>query len=296
MSDNSKKRKELMDFLGVKAGEEACSKIIETGYKENYIITKVCLNETIPAILIKPTKPNGKMIPLLYCHAAPKDYKIGKNELINSINELQQPTYARLLVEMNYCVICIDNLGFGERSERSFESYYKEYIFNGKNILGKFISDNLLALEYLLSLDDIDEKEMTVMGFSMGSTIAIYLAAIDTRIAYCFEMCGITDSDFLLKTRAYDMRSMYFFVYGMAESFSTSDICAMIAPRVHYSFAGNQDPRTPPEGLDNIDRKLKSVYQALGSPNNWMLHRYNAGHKETKNMRKQVKKYLQKGK
>jgi len=293
MSDN-KKRKELWNLLGITTKEEASSKIIETGYAENYMITKVCLNETIPAILIKPAKPKGKMIPLLYCHAAPNDYKIGKNELIDPISEMQQPAYAKVLTEMNYCVMCIDNLGFGERSERSFENYCKEYIYHGKNILGKFISDNLIALEFLLSLDDIEKKEMTVMGFSMGSTIAIWLAAIDIRIKYCLEMCGITDSDFLLKTKAYDTRSMYFFVYGMAERFSTSDICAMIAPRVHYSFAGIQDPRTPPEGLDNINSKLKSVYRAIGSPNNWMLHCYNSGHKETKNMRRQVIKYLQK--
>lgn len=296
MSDNKKKRKELLNLLGIKSREEVFSKIIETGYAENYIITKICLNETIPAIFIKPAKPKGKMIPLLYCHAAPKDYKIGKNELIDSINELQQPAYAKVLTEMNYCVICIDNLGFGERSERSFESHCKEYIFHGKNILGKFVSDNLIALEYLLSIDDIEKKEMTVMGFSMGSTIAIWLAAIDTRIKYCFEMCGITDSDVLLKTKAYDTRSMYFFVHGMAERFSTSDICTMIAPRVHYSFAGIRDPRTPPEGLDNIDSKLKSVYKMLGSSGNWRLHCYNAGHKETKNMRKQAIKYLKKDK
>lgn len=296
MLDSKKKRQELLNLLGIKGREEVSSKIIETGYKDNYIITKICLNETIPAIFIKPANSKGKMIPLLYCHAAPKDYKIGKNELIDSIKELQQPAYARVLAEMNYCVICIDNLGFGERSERSFESHCKEYIFHGKNILGKFVSDNLIALEYLLSLYDIEKKEMTVMGFSMGSTVAIWLAAIDTRIKYCFEMCGITDSDVLLKTKAYDTRSMYFFVHGMAKRFSTADLCAMIAPRVHYSFAGLRDPRTPPDGLDNIDSKLKSVYQAGGLPNNWVLHRYNAGHKETKNMRKQVIKYLQKDK
>jgi len=291
MSDN-KTREEMLGILGIKPQKEVCSKIIKTEYIENYTITKVLLNEKIPAILVKPIKAIGKMMPLLYCHAAPKDCKVGKDELVDSIGELQQPAYAKILTEMNYCVICIDNLGFGERIERSFENYCKEYIFHGKNILGKFVSDNLIALEYLLSLDDINKKDMTVMGFSMGSTIAIWLAAIDTRIKYCFEMCGITDSDLLLKSKAYDTRSMYFFVYGMAERFSTSDICAMIAPRVHYSFAGIRDPRTPLEGLDSIDNKLKSVYQALGSPNNWKLHRYNSGHMETKNMRKHVIKYL----
>ena len=74
--------------------------------------------------------------------------------------------------------------------------------------------------------------------------------------------------------------------------FTTADINALIAPRAHLSLAGNQDPLTPPKGLDRVDADLKKVYADEGRPEAWQLLRWNVGHAETAEMRAEVVKFL----
>jgi hypothetical protein len=60
------------------------------------------------------------------------------------------------------------------------------------------------------------------------------------------------------------------------------------------SLAGNLDALTPPAGLERIDRQLKKVYAAAGRPDNWKLLRYDAGHQETAEGRREILAFLKK--
>ena len=46
-------------------------------------------------------------------------------------------------------------------------------------------------------------------------------------------------------------------------------------------------------GLKRIDAELKKVYAALGRPDNWRLVRYETGHQETADGRREVLEFLQ---
>jgi hypothetical protein len=67
---------------------------------------------------------------------------------------------------------------------------------------------------------------------------------------------------------------------------------ALIAPRAHLSLAGDRDALTPITGLDKIDRELQQVYASAGHPENWKLLRYDVGHRETPEMREQIRKWF----
>ena len=74
--------------------------------------------------------------------------------------------------------------------------------------------------------------------------------------------------------------------------FTTAQINALIAPRPHLATAGNRDDLTPAAGLDRIERELRGVYQSLGQPAHWKLLRYDVGHAEPLEMRRDILAFL----
>lgn len=64
----------------------------------------------------------------------------------------------------------------------------------------------------------------------------------------------------------------------------------------YLALAGLRDPLTPIDGLDIIEAELNQVYSQLGVAEKWRLKRYDAGHRETAEGRKEVlavlKEYL----
>jgi hypothetical protein len=78
----------------------------------------------------------------------------------------------------------------------------------------------------------------------------------------------------------------------LLKHFTTAQINSLIAPRPHLATAGNRDDLTPAAGLDRIERELRGVYQNLGQPANWKLLRYDVGHAEPPEMRRDILAFL----
>jgi len=129
---------------------------------------------------------------------------------------------------------------------------------------------------------------------SMGSTMAWWLGALDTRIKTVVDICCLTDFHALIDARGLDGHGIYYYVPGLLRQFTTAGINALIAPRPHLSLAGNLDPLTPPAGLDRIDRELKGLYSAQRAPDAWRLVRSDTGHFETARMRAEALAFLEK--
>jgi hypothetical protein len=81
-------------------------------------------------------------------------------------------------------------------------------------------------------------------------------------------------------------------VPSLLKHFTTAQINSLIAPRPHLATAGKLDALTPPAGLDRIDRELRGVYQRLGHAENWKLLRYDVGHAEPPEMRRDILAFL----
>jgi len=156
------------------------------------------------------------------------------------------------------------------------------------------VYDTIRAVDYVTSRPDVDAARLGTLGLSMGSTMAWWLAALDTRIKVCVDICCLTDFHALIESRGLDGHGIYYFVPSLLKHFTTGQINALIAPRAHLSLAGNYDPLTPPAGLDRIDRELREVYAAEGAAEAWKLSRYDIGHFETAAMRAEVVAFLKK--
>lgn len=248
--------------------------------------------EPVPAYFVKPRQVQGSIPCILYNHAHGGKYDIGKEELLVGRSALQSPPYAQALTTQGWGALCIDAWAFGERATRSESAIFKEMLWQGRVMWGMMVYDSLQALDYLCTRPDVDAERLGTLGMSMGSTMAWWLAALDTRIKVCVDICCLTDFQALIDSDGLDLHSIYYYVPSLLKYFSTAQINALISPRPHLALAGDQDPLTPPVGLDRIDIALRQVYANAGCPEAWRLSCHHAKHEETAAMRQEAISFL----
>jgi dienelactone hydrolase len=222
---------------------------------------------------------------ILYSHAHGNDYVRGKDELVDGNALLQKPSWADALAQMGYAVLCIDLWMFGERRGRAEGELFRQMLWSGQVLWGMMVFDSLRALDYLEGRDDVDAARIGTLGMSMGSTMSWWVAALDTRVKVCVDICCLGDFDALIATRALERHGLYYWVPGLLKHFSAGEINALIAPRPHLALAGIYDPLTPLEGLQRIDAYLRETYTACGHSDAWQLSAHPCGHIETAAMR-----------
>jgi len=299
VANKEKRRRQLYERLGdlPDRSQEISVSTIAQEERESYTLEKLLLGlnsiEPVPAYFVRPTGGNGRLPTILYNHAHGGNYELGKEELLIGRQALQRPPYAEELAQRGYAALCIDTWAFGERRGRSESEIFKEMLWTGKVMWGMMVYDSLRAIDYLVSRSDVDAGRLGTIGISMGSTMAWWVAALDTRIKVCVDICCLTDYQALIDTRGLDGHGIYYYVPNLLKHFSTAQINALIAPRPHLSLAGNYDRLTPPAGLERIDRELCQVYGREGAPKAWKLSRYDIGHFETAAMRAEILAFLE---
>lgn len=248
--------------------------------------------EPVPAYVTLPLDACGPTPAVLYNHAHGSDYALGKDELLNGRSHLQAPPYAEALAREGVAALCIDHWVFGERATRTESAAFKQMLWEGRVLWGMMVYDSLRALDFLVERPEVDPARIGTLGLSMGSTMAWWVAALDTRVQVCVDLCCLTDYQALIDAGGLDGHGVYYYVPRLLKHFTSAEINALIAPRPHLGLAGDRDPLTPPAGLDRIDAALRDAYAAAGAPEAWRLLRYDCGHQETPGMRVEVIEWL----
>jgi hypothetical protein len=298
MKDKELLRKELYALLGrlPDRTRSISVELVSTEENDGVIIDKLLLDinglQKVPAFFTKPKNAKGKLPVVLFNHSHFGQYEVGKSEFVQGREEMQAPPYAFALAQEGYAGLCLDAWGFGERLGKSELNLFKEMLWKGQVLFGMMVYDNIRALDYLDSREDIDADRVATMGMSMGSTMAWWLAALDERIKVVVDLNCLTDFHTLLEKNNLDLHGIYYYVPDLLNHFSTSTINGLISPRPHFSLAGKFDPLTPLEGLSIIDEQLKNRYAKDGTPEAWKLKLYEVGHEETAEMRADVLQFL----
>lgn len=248
--------------------------------------------QPVPALLLRPRGVPARGL-MLYCHAHGGRFEIGKEELLAGRPALQSPPYGQVLPALGWAVLAIDHWGFGERQAPGERALVKRALWQGETLWGWRVHDTLAALDWLRTQPGFAALPVVTLGLSMGSTMALWAAALDERIAACLELCCAAEYDALLASGGFDRHGEYFFVPGLRREFTLAEIAALIAPRPHLSCAGRADPLTPPAGLESLDRALRLAYAALDAPSAWHQHVEGGGHAETAAMRAAVLEWLE---
>jgi len=298
--DKEAQRKILYQLLGrLPERERPISvKVVSREETDELIVEKLLLDlngiEMVPAYFTKPKNATGKLPVILFNHSHFGQYEVGKDEYLFGRKEMQSPPFAVDLAREGYAGLCIDSWGFGERHGKAEIDIFKEMLWKGQVMFGMMVYDNIRALDYLETREDIDKSRVATMGMSMGSTMAWWLAALDERIKVCIDLNCLTDFHTLLEKEALNLHGIYYYVPDLLNHFTTSQINGLISPRPHLGLAGRFDPLTPLEGLEIIDKNLKKIYAKDGAPEAWQLKIYDVGHEETAGMREDILMFLKK--
>lgn len=247
--------------------------------------------EPVAALLLHPLHEPPRGV-VLYCHAHGNRFEMGKDELLKGRPALQSPPYGEVLPAMGYSVLAIDQWCFGERAAKMERAMVKRLLWQGKTLWGYRVHDTLVALEWLRLQAGFAKLPATTLGLSMGSTMAVWAAALDPTIKACIDLCCLAEFDVLLDRGSFDLHGEYFFVPGLLAEFNAAEISALIAPRRHLSMVGLADPLTPVQGVASIDAAMIETYAELGAANGWTQIRSPVGHVETAEMRELVLREL----
>jgi len=301
-TEKQNRRDELWSLLGElpDRARPVTAESADSGDHPLYSIEHLVLDlnglEKVPAYFIKPKAGKAPYPVVLYNHAHGGRYDVGRDELIRGGDALQKPPYAEALAKMGVASLAIDHWAFGARSTRTESELFKYFLWSGRVLWGMMVFDSVRAIDYLASRADVDKKRIATLGMSMGSTMAWWLAALDTRISLCVDICCMTEFHALVRSRGLDGHSLYYYVPSLLRLFTTGQINGLIAPRPHLCLAGSRDPLTPADGLRQVDKELRAVYAEEKAQQAWKMDVFDCGHQETREMRSDalawVKKWL----
>lgn len=204
------------------------------------------------------------------------------------------------LVARGYIVAAIDGYFHGDRIGRGPAgkienkaaqelSFSKLNLWLGRTLWGMQVRDEQCLLDYVAARPDVDAEKIGATGMSMGSTRSWWLAALDDRVKAIVGVVCFTRYEELLQHGYLRAHGIYYFVPGMLQHFDTEAIHALVAPRPHLELSGDQDPGTPLDGVKTLERKLGSLYQLYGKPEQFRSVVWkNTGHEYLPEMRERM--------
>jgi dienelactone hydrolase len=179
------------------------------GYRIDKLVFESLPSIHVTALVYVPEGPTGKRpTVLLACGHSP----VGK----------AHPGYQEIavrLVRRGYVVLCWDPVGQGERSQfwdRSRGRSRYNLVCGEHAVLGNFATiagtslvrymvwDGMRAVDYLLTRDDVDGSRLAVTGTSGGGFQALYLGALDSRIAAILPSCFPTALPMRMANRIFE--------------------------------------------------------------------------------------------
>lgn len=93
------------------------------------------------------------------------------------------------LVKAGYAVLAFDQTGFGARQEET-ASFYERYPKWSR--IGRMVGDVQRAIDALEKEPLVDANRISLFGYTLGGTVGLYAAALDSRIQGVVAISGFT--------------------------------------------------------------------------------------------------------
>jgi hypothetical protein len=222
-------------------------------------------------------------------------YDLGKEQLLLGVDA--QPAYAPVCAEKGLVTLAIDCWCFGERKHdevgrRGEEDTFKVMLWRGQVLWGMMMFDEFRAFDYLAHRPEVDPDRLGVLGMSMGSTKAWWLAALETRVRATMDVCCLTDCEELIKVHNLSGHGVYYFAPSLLKHFQTAQVNELIVPRARLSVNGRLDELTPPAGVERISEYLAPLYQKYGKREDCHIEMFDCAHWELPEMRKLILEWM----
>lgn len=186
-----------------------------------------------------------------------------------------------------YLAVAIEQSCFGERAERQISPRSEAPCVDasmhafllGRSLLGERCSDVAAVINWLeaqSATQGIDLRRLHAMGHSSGGSVALFAAALDSRIQAVLA-CGCIG--FIRETigRRRDNQGQNV-IPGILNWMEMGDILGLVAPRALVSVAGESDPIWPAGGAAAVFAEAREIHRKFGSENLLKLTVVSGGH------------------
>jgi dienelactone hydrolase len=252
-----------------------CSR--EDGYTRSLIRYPAQDGDQIEAFFFQPAaeKTLGNVLAL---HQHNSQWMIGKSEIAGMVGDPLQ-AFGPALARLGITVLAPDSIGFEsrcghpgwgaslapplDRPHGSAEGWLQHYnqmahrLVKGDLLIRKVLADCATAVLVLQKLDQA-ETPVGVLGHSYGGTLALFLAALDSRVA--FACSSGSASSYRYKLAHGIGLEMSLIIPGFAKCFDLDDLIRCVAPRRLLLVSSEEDPLT--RDADELVRAARPVFEA----------------------------------
>ncbi len=145
----------------------------------------------------------------------------------------------------------------------------------GRLLMGERLWDLMRCVDYLQSMPEVDDRRIGCAGLSLGGEMAMWLGAMDERIAATVSAGFLTTMDHMEQNHC-----MCWKFDGLRELVDYADIYSLIAPRPLQCQNGLLEPSSQfyvPLARQAME-EVRLAYKDLGRPENVVLDVHNEGH------------------
>lgn len=129
----------------------------------------------------------------------------------------------------------------------------------GQTFAGAVVTDDLVALDVLCSLDGVDAGRIGSFGFSGGGARAHYLAALDARVRSTVVTCMMSTFAALVP-RYLDTHTWLLHSPGLSDFADWPDLARIGSPRAFLAQYGWRDPTFPAAGMRDAHHALLAMH------------------------------------
>lgn len=271
------------------------------GAKSIYLGPYTAIGDHIGGILYYPadqsgkmkTQLNGKIPVIIYSHqyaystGYAKGYtKDGKNGSAQLFQEL---------IKRGFAVLAIDMYGFGTRIDEATDFYtrYREW-----SKMGKMIRDVRGCIDAVEDLSYIDHKHIYLLGNTIGGSVSLMAAALDSRVAGVVVVAAF--SPWRTSNSQYESLKTYSHLHGFIPRLGSflkdpqqvpvdfGEIMAAIAPRPLMIIAPDLDRYTDTKALQHTIKPVAELYKLYKKENQLIIKYPHEINRMTEDMYKQT--------
>jgi hypothetical protein len=150
-------------------------------------------------------------------------------------------------------------------------------LVQGDLLIRKMLADSMAAISVMQSISA--ERQVGAVGHSLGGMLALFLAALDMRIAFTWSSGAV--GSYQHKLAHGTPLEMSLIIPGFAKQFDIDDLVRCIAPRRLFVVSSPDDPFST--DADEIVRRAGATFEEMSCRDRLEHMRGRGGHELDKN-------------
>jgi len=265
----------------------------------------------VSAYLLMPPATRGKLPGLICLHDHGGLFAWGKEKIVSTgddeppaLVEHKEKWYSGLsvaheLAVAGFAVLAIDNFYFGDRRlagtpevdgldlstpeghaefERVAAANEAAAAMNvmqaGATLMGFSIWDAIRAVEFLTTVEGVDDRRIGCFGAFSGGLLAVYLSGLCDLIRVTCAAGWVTSFADVIEAGVPGTAWCHFTVPGLYNFLDLPDVACLTVPRALSLMALQDDPVFPGSGAEKAFARVRKVFEMAGKADDFLSQTY----------------------